>query len=135
MVQPERVADAEHALADLEGRGGAAHDGDEARARFGRGGGGGGRAAVDPRAVDHRAKHGPVRDDVPQLQHRDVAVGVLAHELGGQFGAGGERHAEVVGAADHVVVGDDVRRVPHQSRARAGGRLQRVERERVPALA
>ena len=40
------------------------------------------------------------------LQHREIDLGVLADDLGLQLGAVGEDHADLVGIADHVVVGD-----------------------------
>ena len=78
LVEPERVADREHPLADLEVVGGS--DRDRGRQRPG---------VVDP-------------------DHREVVVRRGPHELRSQDLARGQADREAAGAFDHVIVGDDV---------------------------
>ena len=62
------------------------------------------------------------------LQDRQIDLGILADDLGLEARAVGEDHADVVGVADHVIVGDDDARgsitkpEPSEFERRRGGR-------------
>ena len=62
------------------------------------------------------------------LEHREVDLRILADDLGLEAGPVGEDHADVVGVADHVIVGDDDSRgIDDEARAeRIGAALRRV---------
>jgi hypothetical protein len=102
LVEAEGVADGVHALAHLQFAAGA--DGNRRQL---------GRWRVD-------------------LQHRQVAVGKRAHQLGGVAGLVGQRHARRAAALDDVEVGDDVALVvPHEAGAGAARHLHHVHAEHV----
>ena len=77
LADPERVADREHEVADLQ--------------------------LVGIAEVERREALAPILD----AQHREVGAAVLEHDLGIELALVRERHLDLVRAFDHVVVGDD----------------------------